>query len=116
MERKTCMCGYSTDKPNKWDDDLDQCKECSKEQDKEMKRIDNIQDYLDTFEVGGLVCWRNRLHVLVEKMTVEQGGAWRLLDPTTTTIHKMYVRNWIIFSDCPDLRETIYKWTENDRP
>jgi len=108
MERKTCMCGYSTDKSNKWDDDLDQCKECSKEN----SRVQKIQDYLDTFEVGDLVCWRNRLHVLAEKTPV---GMWRLLDPTHTTIHTMYVRNWIDFSDCPSIREIIYKWTDSDR-
>ena len=113
MERKTCMCGYSTDKPNKWDADLDQCKKCSKEQAKKVQRMEEVQDYLDTFEVGDLVCWRNRLHVLVEK---EQTlwGAWRLLDPSTTRTHKMHVRNWIDYSDGSNLREIIYKWTETD--
>ena len=111
MERKTCMCGYSTDKPSKWDDDLDQCKRCSKEN----HRTQKIQDYLDTFEVGDLVCWRNRLHVLVEKTPVGQGGMWRLLDPTTATMGNMYVRNWFVFSDSPNIREIIYKWTDSDR-
>ena len=112
MERKTCMCGYSTDKASQWDDDLDQCKRCSKE----SHRIQKIQDYLDTFEVGDLVSWRNRLHVLVEKTPVAKGGMWRLLDPTTTRVGNMYVRNWMDYSDCPNIREIIYKWTESDRP
>lgn len=115
MERKTCMCGYSTDKSNKWDDDLDQCKKCTKEQNKKMQKIEEIQDYLDTFEVGDFVCWRNRLHILVEKTPTTDGGMWRLLDPTTITIHNMYVRNWLIFPDCPNLHEVICKWTETDR-
>jgi len=112
MERKTCMCGYSTDKANKWDDDLDQCKRCSKEN----HRVQKIEEYLDTFEVGDLVCWRNRLHVLVDKCPVGQGGMWRLLDPTTTRVGNMYVRNWIDYSDCPSIRDIIYKWTESDHP
>ena len=115
MERKTCMCGYSTDKSNKWDENLDQCKKCTKKQNKKMQTIEEVQDYLDTFEIGELVCWRDSLHVLVEKTPIEQGGMWRLLDPTTTTIHSMYVRNWLIFPDCPELREIIYKWTDSDR-
>ena len=104
------MCGYSTDKTSQWDDDLDQCKRCSKED----ARVQKIQDYLATFEVGDLVCWRDRLHVLVEKPPIRQ-GPWTLLDPTTTTMNRMFVRNWIIYSDCPNIREIIYKWTENDR-
>ena len=115
MERKTCMCGYSTDKPNKWDDDLDQCKECSKEQTKKMQRIEEIEDYLDTFENGDLVCWRDKLHILVEKTPIRQGDMWTLLDPTTTKTHRMYLRNWILFSDCPNIREVISKWTDSDR-
>lgn len=111
MKRKTCMCGYSTDKASKWDHDLDQCKRCSKEN----QRIQKIQDYLDTFEVGDLVCWRNSLHVLVVKETIGQGGMWRLLDPTTTKTHRMFVRNWVLFSDCPNIREVISKWTDSDR-
>ncbi len=76
MERKTCMCGYSTDKSNKWDDDLDQCKKCTKEQNKKMQKLEEIQDYLDTFEVGDLVCWRNRLHVLVETKHLSWTGRY----------------------------------------
>ena len=74
-------------------------------------QIQKIQVYLDTFEVGDLVCWRDRLHVLVEKKPIEDGGMWRLLDPTTNTMGNMYVRNWMVFSDCTNIREIIYKWT-----
>ena len=111
MKRKTCMCGYSTDKANKWDEDLDQCKACTKE----TRRVQKIRDYLDTFVVGELVCWRDSLHVLVEKTPIEQGGMWRLLDPTTTKTHRMYVNNWVLWSDCRDLRDILYKWTDSDR-
>ena len=112
MERKTCMCGYSTDKSNKWDENLDQCKKCTKKQNKKMQRIEEVQDYLDTFEIGELVCWRDSLHVLVEKTPIEQGGMWRLLDPTTT---KVGIMGWRDHSDCPNIREIIYKWTDSAR-
>ena len=113
MKRKTCMCGCSTDKVSRWDFDLDQCKKCTKKQKKEAQRIEDIYDYLNSFVVGDLVCWRNKMHLLIEK--IEENGMWRLLDPTTGNTHKFFANNWVLYADCPNIREIIYKWTDSDR-
>ena len=109
MKRKTCMCGYSTDKESQWDDSLDQCKTCSKE----SNRVQKIQAYLDTFRDGDLVYWRDTIHLIVRR---SDDGMWRLLDPSTGKPHNFFARNWVMYSDCPNIREIIYKRTDSDRP
>ena len=110
MERKTCMCGYSTDKPSKWDADLDQCKRCSKEN----RRVQKIQDYLDTFEVGDLVTRKNRRDCLLVRKNEDE--RWELLDPTTLTYHPFFPRTFLAYGSSEDIRNVISKRTDSDRP
>ena len=109
MERKTCMCGFSTDKANKWDDDLDQCKHCTKEQ----RRVQKIQDYFDTFEIGDLVSRKNRKDCLLVRKNEDE--KWELLDPTTLTYHPFFPQTFLHFGTGEDIKAVIYKRTETDR-
>jgi len=104
MERKKCMCGYATDKPHKWDDDLDQCKHCTKEQ----RRVQKIQDYFDTFGVGDLVVWRGRDHLLARK----GDSRWDMVSTTTLATQPFYPQLNIERYDTSDsIRDVIYKRT-----
>jgi hypothetical protein len=106
---KICMCGYSTDKASKWDDDLDQCKACTKE----THRIQKIQDYLDTFEVGDLVTRKNRRDCLLVRKNGDE--RWELLDPTTLTYHPFFPRTFLTYGSSEDIRNVISKRTDSDR-
>ncbi len=105
MERKTCMCGFSTDKANKWDDDLDQCKHCTKEQ----RRVQKIQDYLDTFDVGDLVVWKGQDYLLARKY--KSGRRWDVVNTTTLSTHPFYPLNVERYDTSENIRDVIYKRT-----
>jgi len=109
MERKTCMCGYSTDKPNKWDDDRDQCVGCTRTQNQAQK----VQDYFDTFEVGDLVSRKNRRDYLL--VCKNGDDRWDLLDPATLTYHPFFPQTFLYFGTVENIRDVIYKRTEIDR-
>ena len=109
MERKTCMCGYSTDKTSQWDDALDQCKKCTKEQ----RRVQKIQDYLDTFEIGDLVSRKNRRDCLL--VCKNDDDRWETLDPTTLTYHPFFPKTFLHFGTGEDIRKVIWKRTDSDR-
>jgi len=105
MERKKCMCGYATDKPNKWDDDLDQCVGCTRTQNQAQK----IQDYLDTFDVGDLVFWRGQDHLLAHKH--KSGRRWDMVNTTTLSTHPFYPLNIERYDTSESIRDIIYKRT-----
>lgn len=105
MERKKCMCGYATDKPHKWDDDLDQCVGCTRTQNQAQK----IQDYLDTFDVGDLVSRKNRRDCLLVHKNDDM--RWDLLDPTTLTYHPFFPQIFLHLGTSENIRDIIYKRT-----
>jgi hypothetical protein len=105
MERKKCMCGYATDKPHKWDIDLDLCWHCAKNKREEQK----IQDYLDTFGVGDLVVWKGRDHLLACKH--KSGERWDMVNTTTLSTHPFYLRSIERYDTSENIRDVIYKRT-----
>ena len=109
MERKTCMCGYSTDNSSQWDDNLDQCKACTKEK----RRVQKIQDYFDTFEVGDLVSRKNRGDSLL--VCKNDDERWDLLDPTTLTYHPFFPQTFLHFGTGENISNVIFKRTGIDR-
>ena len=105
MKRRTCMCGYSTDKSAMWDDDLDQCVGCTRTQNRTQK----IQDYFDTFEVGDLVSRKNRKDCLL--VCKNDYKRWDLLDPTTLTYHPFFPEVFLHFGTGENIQDIIYKRT-----
>ena len=103
MERKKCMCGYATDKPHKWDIDLDLCWHCAKKKRENQK----IQDYLDTFDVGDLVSRKNRRDCLLVHKNDDK--RWDLLDPTTLTYHPFFPQTFLHLGTSESIGDVIYK-------
>lgn len=86
-----------------WDDELDQCVGCTRTQNRTQK----IQDYFDTFEVGDLVVWNGKDHLLACKRV----DKWDMVDPTTLHTRSFFTQLELFFGSGVDIRELIYKRT-----
>ena len=108
MRSIMCQCGLLIDKSHKWDSDLEQCVECTKD---DHRRAD-VLAYIDTYHIGDLLWWVGTMYVLVEKHDGQ--GRWVLLDPRINQRRTFPIGKWISYGNVRELRETISKRSKND--
>ncbi len=109
MERKTCLCDYTTTNPRKWDDALDVCKACSKKK----RDQQSVLDYLNTFKVGDLISCSDRILLIVSSRP-NYSTMWVAQNFTTNRRHVVDLSGWIRKGDLRDCREKVYKLEKNE--
>jgi len=106
MERKTCLCGFATEKAHQWDHDYDQCYLCAREN----RRHESMRAYIGEFVVGDLVWIKGKMFVLHETKPED----WVVLDPTTLELSNYRWHLDMIFGDLRDIKQSVKKCPSDD--